>query len=81
MMSSLLSSREERIKRCIAKKNDKTYGLWVEPRPGVDHALEITAQQARTKTQTLRRESEALLLIFAEYVPLGSYGDQHQLHL
>ena len=55
------------------KRDDKTYGLLVEPRPAVDDTPEITAQQARTKTQTLRRDLEALLLIFAEYVPLGYY--------
>ena len=56
------------------KRDDKTYGLVVEPRPAVENGdPEISAQQARTKTQTLRRDLEALLLIFAEYVPLGYY--------
>ena len=56
------------------KRDDKTYGLVVEPRPAVANgAPEITADQARIKTQTLRRDLEALLLIFAEYVPLGYY--------
>ena len=48
------------------KRNDKTNGLLVQHRPAVDNAPEITAQQARTKTQRLS-------LIFAEYVPLGYY--------
>ena len=51
------------------KREDKTYGITVQ----AGGTPAISADQARAKTQTLRRDLEALLLIFAEYVPLGYY--------
>ena len=60
----------------ICKRDDATYGIFIQPRAaaaGPPAIAEITAVEARQKTQSLIRDLEALLLIFAEYVPLGYY--------
>ena len=58
------------------KRDDATFGVQVQPRAaaaGPPIVLEITAQDARLKTQSLIRDLESLLLTFADYVPLGYY--------
>ena len=58
------------------KRDDVTYGISIQARAAVvgpPAVAEITAAAARQKTQSLIRDLEALILIFAEYVPLGYY--------
>ena len=58
------------------KRDDATFGVQVQPRAaaaGPRIVLEITAQDARLKTQSLIRDLESLLLTLADYVPLGYY--------
>ena len=53
-----------------------TYGISIQARAAVagpPAVAEIRVAAARQKTQSLIRDLEALLLIFAEYVPLGYY--------
>ena len=59
-----------------SKREDPTFGIVVQPRAatqGPPRVEEITADEAARKTRSLRRDLEALLLIFADYVPLGYY--------
>ena len=54
------------------KRDDATFGVQVQPRAaaaGPPIVLEITAQDARLKTQSLIRDLESLLLTFTDYVP------------
>ena len=58
------------------RRDSSTYGISIQARAaavGPPAVVEITVAAARQKTQSLTRDLEALLLIFAEYVPLGYY--------
>lgn len=60
----------------ICKREDPTFGISVQARAanaGPPVVEEITAADARQRTRALIRDLEALLLIFADYVPLGYY--------
>ena len=59
-----------------SKREDPTFGILVQPRAaaqGPPLVEEITTDEAARRTRSLRRDLEALLLIFADYVPLGYY--------
>ena len=58
------------------RRDSVTYGISIQARAAVvgpPAVVEITVAAARQKTQSLTHDLEALLLIFAEYVPLGYY--------